>query len=479
MYRKKAQGWLKHLDFIILELICFQIAFILACFMRHGVVNPYTSVLYRNVAVVGALFQVFVLFGFNIFHNVLKRGYFKELTSTVKTTAIVMLLISFYLFTVQQGGFFSRIVLIAMAFYYWAISFAVRSLWKFILRRRIGRNVGRKSMVIITTSKRVKKLVSLIQSANVGEFQLTGIILLDKSDKDKVQGVPVVAHRADAVEYLCRDWVDEVFFDVAEQDPFREELLQVMMDMSLTIHLPIGNSLDFAGQKQYIQKVGNYTVMTMSSRILDIQEAFLKRAIDIVGGLVGCFLTGILFLFLAPAIYIQSPGPVFFSQMRVGRNGKMFKIYKFRSMYLDAEERKQELANQNEVEDGMMFKMENDPRIIGSEKGPGKGIGNFIRKTSLDEFPQFLNVLKGDMSLVGTRPPTVDEWAKYNPHHRGRLSIKPGLTGMWQVSGRSDIQDFDEIVRLDMQYISDWSIGLDIKILLRTFLVVLRQEGSR
>lgn len=479
MYRKKAQGWLKHLDFIILELICFQIAFILACFMRHGVVNPYTSVLYRNVAVVGALFQVFVLFGVNIFHNVLKRGYFKELTSTVKTTTIVMLLISFYLFTVQQGGFFSRIVLIAMVFYYWALSFAVRSLWKFILRRRIGRNVGRKSMVIITTSRRVKKLVSLIQSTNVGEFQLTGIILLDKSEKDKVQGIPVVAHRTDAVEYLCRDWVDEVFFDVAEQDPFREELLQVMMDMSLTIHLPIGNSLDFAGQKQYIQKVGNYTVMTMSSRILDIQEAFLKRAIDIAGGLVGCFLTGILFLFLAPAIYIQSPGPIFFSQMRVGRNGKMFKIYKFRSMYLDAEERKQELANQNEVEDGMMFKMENDPRIIGSEKGPGKGIGNFIRKTSLDEFPQFLNVLKGDMSLVGTRPPTVDEWAKYNPHHRGRLSIKPGLTGMWQVSGRSDIQDFDEIVRLDMQYISDWSIGLDIKILLRTFIVVLRQEGSR
>ena len=120
--------------------------------------------------------------------------------------------------------------------------------------------------------------------------------------------------------------------------------------------------------------------------------------------------------------------------MRVGRNGKLFKMYKFRSMYPDAEERKQELLAMNEVEDGYMFKIENDPRIIGSEKGAGKGIGNFIRKTSLDEFPQFFNVLKGDMSLVGTRPPTLDEWEKYEPHHRGRMSIRPGITnvaGKW------------------------------------------------
>ena len=109
-----------------------------------------------------------------------------------------------------------------------------------------------------------------------------------------------------------------------------------------------------------------------------------------------------------------------------------------------------------------MFKMENDPRVIGSEKGPGKGIGNFIRKTSLDEFPQFFNVLKGDMSLVGTRPPTVDEWEKYELHHRARLAIKPGLTGMWQVSGRSEITDFEEVVKLDTKYISEWSFMLDI-----------------
>ena len=149
---------------------------------------------------------------------------------------------------------------------------------------------------------------------------------------------------------------------------------------------------------------------------------------------------------------------------------------------MDAEERKKELAAQNKVGDGMMFKMDFDPRIIGNKVLPnGKkktGIGQFIRKTSLDEFPQFFNILVGDMSLVGTRPPTLDEWKKYEPHHRARMSFRPGLTGLWQVSGRSNITDFDEVVKLDQEYINNWSVGLDIKILLKTIVVVFRKDGS-
>lgn len=203
---------------------------------------------------------------------------------------------------------------------------------------------------------------------------------------------------------------------------------------------------------------------------------------DILGGLVGCLITGILFIILAPIIRKQSPGPIFFTQTRVGKNGKKFKMYKFRSMYMDAEERKKELMAQNRVKDGMMFKLDWDPRIIGSRQLPDgtvkKGVGNFIRDWSLDEFPQFINVLLGDMSLVGTRPPTVDEWEKYNFHHRARLATKPGVTGMWQVSGRSNITDFEEVVKLDKQYITDWDLGMDIKILLKTVGVVFKREGS-
>ena len=157
-------------------------------------------------------------------------------------------------------------------------------------------------------------------------------------------------------------------------------------------------------------------------------------------------------------------------------------MYKFRSMYLDAEERKAELMKDNKLGDGKMFKLDFDPRVIGNRILPDgrkkTGIGDFIRRTSLDEFPQFFNVLKGDMSLVGTRPPLISETNLYEPHHHARLAIKPGITGMWQVSGRSDITDFEEVVDLDKEYISNWNIGLDIKILLKTILVVFRKEGS-
>lgn len=149
---------------------------------------------------------------------------------------------------------------------------------------------------------------------------------------------------------------------------------------------------------------------------------------------------------------------------------------------MDAEERKKELMAQNKVSDGMMFKMDFDPRIIGNRILPDgtkkTGIGQFIRKTSIDELPQFWNILKGDMSLVGTRPPTLDEWEKYEPHHRARMSFRPGLTGLWQVSGRSNITDFEEVVRLDTQYIGEWSVKGDIKIILQTAVGVLKNEGA-
>jgi lipopolysaccharide/colanic/teichoic acid biosynthesis glycosyltransferase len=218
--------------------------------------------------------------------------------------------------------------------------------------------------------------------------------------------------------------------------------------------------------------------MTMATPM----QVILKRTVDILGGLVGCLITGVLAFVIGPAIYIKSPGPIFFKQPRVGKNGKKFQMYKFRSMYLDAEERKAELMAQNRVQGGLMFKLEYDPRIIGCEKLPDgtvkKGIGNFIRDYSLDEFPQFFNVLKGDLSLVGTRPPTVDEWEQYELHHHARLAIKPGITGMWQVSGRSKITDFEQVVELDKKYIREWSMGLDFRILLQTIKVVLGKDGS-
>ncbi len=209
----------------------------------------------------------------------------------------------------------------------------------------------------------------------------------------------------------------------------------------------------------------------------------LKRLFDIFAGIIGSVIALILILILGPIIKAQSPGPIIFTQERVGKNGKHFRAYKLRSMQRDADAHRDELNIKSKVKDGLMLNVDFDPRIIGNKILPDgtrkRGFGEFLRKTSLDEFPQFFNVLIGNMSTVGPRPPTLDEYAKYSEHHRERLAVKPGITGLWQVSGRSEITDFEEVVRLDTEYIHHWNLLLDLKILIKTIFVVITRKGSK
>ena len=193
----------------------------------------------------------------------------------------------------------------------------------------------------------------------------------------------------------------------------------------------------------------------------------IKRSIDIVGALLGLGILALVAIPLAVLIKLDSPGPVFFSQQRYGLKGRPFTLWKFRSMVVNADTLKGQVANHAQ---GLIFKNESDPRIT--------RVGRFLRKTSLDEFPQFWNVLKGDMSLVGTRPPTADEVSRYDPHHWRRLDVKPGLTGQWQVNGRSAIKDFEEIVKLDLHYQEVWSPIYDLQVICKTILVLLNRNGA-
>ncbi len=264
--------------------------------------------------------------------------------------------------------------------------------------------------------------------------------------------------------------IDEVVFNAPyEYMPDIEKLMYLCEDMGITVRMAMRVG-KVAAAKTELSMMGDIPMVAFHTVDFSPLQSFLKRCMDIAGSLVGLLITGILFPFIALAIKLDSEGPILFGQYRMGKNGRKFKFYKFRSMYIDAEERKKELMAKNEMK-GFMFKMTDDPRIT--------KVGKFLRKTSLDELPQFWNILMGDMSLVGTRPPTMDEVVNYDVHHWKRLSIKPGLTGMWQVSGRSDITDFDEVVRLDSEYIDNWSIWLDIKILFKTVLVVFERKGSK
>ena len=481
MYRKDTDGWLKHWDFILLDMICLQLAFVLAYGLSGYGFNPYQTMIYRNMSIYIEVADIAVLFMLGTLRNVLKRGYYREFLITAYQSIVMGAVSVLYLFLIQQGQMYSRLVMILTFLLYTLLAYITRILWKKFLQSR-RKEVGNHSLLIVTTEKMAARVIRNVQEQNYSRYVISGVVLLDRDlTGQKVAGIQVVASEENVAEYVCREWIDEVLVVTPEEIPYPDKLLEQFAETGVTVHLNLAKINSESGKRQFVEKIGNYTVLTTSINYASSRQLFLKRLMDIAGGLVGCIFTAILFIFVAPAIYIASPGPIFFSQERVGKNGKKFKIYKFRSMCMDAEARKAELMSQNKM-NGLMFKMDYDPRIIGSEKkdknGNPKGIGNFIRKTSLDEFPQFWNVLKGDMSLVGTRPPTVDEWEKYELHHRSRMSIKPGITGMWQVSGRSDITDFEKIVKLDTEYIENWSIGLDIKILLKTVISVLKSEGS-
>ena len=480
MYRKKSRGWYKHKDFIFLDLVCLFLSLILAYLVRNGSVrNLFELEIYHNMIFFVILADLFLIIIFESYKGVLRRGYYQELRSVIQQMILIELASGLYLFTVSNGHSFSRTVLYLMGVFYILLSYGTRIIWKKHLIHKMAEG-GEHSLYIVTNYDLASKVIRNVKNHNYNRYNLNGLIIIDKNIAGReIEGIPVVADLKNAASYICQQWVDEVFVNVDASYPYPHELINELLEMGMAVHVNLAKVRSTPGQKQFVETIGGYTVLTTTMNYATDRQALAKRALDILGGLAGCLLTGIIFIFVAPAIYISSPGPIFFSQIRIGQNGKPFKMYKFRSMYMDAEERKKELMKQNEMK-GLMFKMENDPRIIGSgADGSKHGLGWFIRKTSLDEFPQFWNVLKGDMSLVGTRPPTVDEWKQYEPYHRGRLAVKPGLTGMWQVSGRSDITDFEDVVRLDMEYVKNWNIGMDIKILLKTVGVVLKGSGSK
>lgn len=477
MYKKSPKGWLKHLDFILLDYICLQAAFLLGYWTKHGFSSPYHEEMYRNMIIMMTFFDLFVAFFCESYKDILKRGHFKEGKAVIRHVVYVMFISTFYLFIMKEGGVYSRGAMGWTGIFFAIFSLGARICWKKYLRSKRNIKDGKRSMIIVTTADKAEETIENIALYNYNGLKITGLVLLDSSGiGQRICDIPVVADIKHVSDYICREWVDEVFINLPKKTDLPYKLIQDCTEMGVTIHLALAKVQSIKGQKQIVERLSGYAVLSTCVNFATTKQLFLKRFMDISGALLGCLVTGLLTLFVGPCIYFKSPGPIFFSQTRVGKNGKKFKLYKFRSMYPDAEERKAELLAQNKVKDGMMFKMDHDPRIIGGEKG--RGIGNFIRNTSIDEWPQFWNVLKGEMSLVGTRPPTVDEWEKYELHHRARLAIKPGITGLWQVSGRSEITDFEKVVELDTEYIENWSFGLDLKILLKTVQVVLMGKGA-
>lgn len=401
--------------------------------------------------------------------NFTSRGYFVELKEVIKKYILFACIIAIYELLRRKEELFPRGVYVIM---FVLVIVSVYSCRLIIKRVLINHNKSGNAirLIAITTKERAERNSSLREDTADWMRRLDSFAIVDQDmTGQEIGGIPVVASAETVMTYIRRGVADEVYIDIGYDsvEHLRPMILE-LEDMGVTVHIKIDIMDAFSDFDVAFGKLGDSVVATFAHRLYAYKKLFIKRCADIVGSIIGIIIMSICMIFVAPAIKLDSPGPIFFKQKRVGKGGRFFYIYKFRSMYVDAEERKKELAAENEMQ-GLMFKVTDDMRIT--------KVGKFLRKTSIDELPQFINVLKGDMSLVGTRPPTIDEFKQYAGHHKRRLTMKPGITGMWQAYGRNTVTDFEDVVKMDLQYIDNWSLSLDIKILFKTVFTVLKETG--
>lgn len=470
----QAREKIQNIILLFADMICFLCSYFGGGYLwlvnfRDVSVENMKSELFESIGIVLLVYMLIMLFS-DIETDFIKRSTWMDLLAGVKASVILIFVTALTIFLQHNNADASRGVYFCIAGINLVLFYATHVVIKYYLLKIYRNKRATNQVFLVTTSDRVEEILSDLENAKDWAHRLASIAIIDDNQVGKwYEGIPVVATYSNMFQYAKEQIVDEVFINVPyDSGEALAEVVEKFEDMGATVHVSIEILNKFDYYKSF-DMMGTIPVVTFTNQHYDWKMLFVKRLMDIIGAIVGLAITAVVTVFLAPPLLIESPGPLFFAQKRVGKNGRFFKIYKFRSMYQDAEERKKELESQNEM-NGFMFKMKDDPRIT--------KVGKFIRKTSIDELPQFFNVLKGDMSLVGTRPPTVDEFRQYESHQKRRLSAKPGITGLWQVSGRNNIKDFEDVVKLDVQYIDNWSIGLDIKIILKTIKVVFEKGGE-
>ena len=397
---------------------------------------------------------------FGLYSDIRPPSYPTLLWSIVKALLVDFGVLSVAIVLLRQTTY-SRIFLLAFAGLCFASIVICRIFIQLYFDKISRKGFSTRKILVVGDKKRGKFVTGLLNSQLSWGHDVIGTMPLQNSEKN---GTVI-----DFAGTLRSHTVDEVVFAL---DGDRNVNLSPYLNICKKIGIParILPALWQPGDKAMsIEKCQEVPFLTIRATNFNAAGLLYKRLLDLFGGLIGTIAVFIIYPFVAVAIKLDSPGPVFFKQKRMGSHGRIFSLYKFRTMYQDAEQQRQGLMAQNEM-NGAMFKMADDPRIT--------RIGRWLRKTSLDEFPQFLNVLRGQMSLVGTRPPMIEEVEQYQPEHLKRISVKPGITGLWQVSGRNKITDFDEVVELDCNYLENWRFVDDIKILLKTVLVVLQRKGA-
>jgi len=480
---KEYEAFLKKM-MIFADLLILAVSFILAYFIRANIYHLYKFDLFPSRVVMGTAYPLdsylwLLLIILPVWYGLLSSQGLYESFRTKRLTEIVWIIVKTgFLATLITGTliFILKLTYVSRIFValFSAISVTLLSLEKVMLiqsfKHASPREDSYKHLLVVGTGKRAEKFVQMVKQRPEWGIKIVGIID-DEPEKIgiDVSNIKVIGLLKDIPNLLHEKIIDEVVFIVPRLwlSRIEQSILSCEREgIKVSVAVDLFN---FNIGKLQATDLGGIPLMRLETTPGSPWELFIKRSLDIVVSLVGLVILAPLLLLITVVIKLNSPGPLFFKQERNGMNGRKFTLLKFRSMVLGAEKMQEELLALNEM-DGPVFKIKDDPRLT--------KIGKFMRKTSLDELPQLINVLKGDMSLVGPRPPIPGEVTNYKTWQRRRLSMRPGITCFWQISGRNEI-DFERWMKLDLKYIDNWSLGLDFKIFFKTIPVVLFGTGAR
>ena len=457
MYQRRSN--LQNLMILLLDCLTIVVSLILANYIRNGRLFESDDARMDFGLLLGAVLVVFLamnLFG-SLYRNMMLRGPLHECMCVIRNNAISFAGAAVVLYFMGLLDAYSRLVFFYFLLIDCILMLIVHQLWKKCLPSlyRIFRE-SRKTLLVADDVFAVP-LVMDMKNFKDYSYEFCGLAFLgEKPENGEVGGMSVVAGADDLIDYCKSASLDEVIVAVADtQSKEMKHVLETLAEMGLTIHyrIPVPE-LSGASQKALTQ-FGRFYTITYANRFVPVGQLAMKRLLDLVGALVGCVFLGILTVIVGPMIKLESPGPIFFAQKRVGRNGRIFKMYKFRTMYV-----------QDTTEEKKGWTTKNDPRVT--------KVGRILRKTSIDELPQLFNILIGDMSLVGPRPERpqyVEKFKEEIPRYMIKHQVRPGLTGWAQINGYRGDTSIRKRIEYDIYYIENWSMSFDFKIM---FLTIFR-----
>ena len=453
-YNKKYQI-IESYGLFLLDIICITVSYGLAYLVRfYGGESPLGN---REIAQIYVPFLLICMlnnFFTNEYKHFFQRGYYYELLRVVRYNVILFLATSAYIYAFRLELEFSRLLLGYFVVINTILTYAVRIAFKNYMRRYYSKSRSSDKVMVVTSEVEAEHVMQQIEKDAAWSYEVSSMALMDADHVgESIHGVKVVAKEESVIDIARQSAVDVVLLYCPHMKNQEVELLvQSFLAMGIVCH----NCVEQFGFEIPCSSVGKFAgmpVMTYVMTEMDYRRMMIKRLMDIVGGSVGVLITLLVTPFVALAIKLESKGPVFFSQIRIGKNGRRFKMYKFRSM-----------AMQTAAEEKKGWTVRNDPRVT--------GIGKVLRRTSIDELPQLFNILKGDMSLVGPRPERpqfVEKFKEEIPRYMVKHQVRPGLTGWAQVNGLRGDSSIKKRIEYDIYYIENWTIGFDIKIILMTF----------